>query len=162
MTLLNVFLVVLSVSQTFATTNFESISRGTKPPLLQNNFETFRLPNDTSALTYDVSIRTWIDEGNLTFTGSVRIGIVVEEPTNTITLHHRELVIEDVSLLSATGGAIQIGTATYDDVFEFFTIPVANNLTVGDEYTLVITYRGIMPTTWYVIVLLAYSARCVE
>ncbi|KAJ6644039.1 Aminopeptidase N [Pseudolycoriella hygida] len=142
------FLVVLSVSLTVATTNYDAISRGKKPELLQGNFETFRLPNDTRALAYDVSIRTWIDEGNLTFTGSVRIGIIVEQSTNTITLHHRELIIEEVSLLSATGDAIEIGTASYDEIFEFFTIPVTNgNLTVGDEYTVVISYRGTMPTT---------------
>lgn len=148
MSFLKLLLVIVSASLTLATTNYDAISRGIKPDLRQNNFETFRLPNDTRAQTYDVSIRTWIDEGNFTFTGTVRIGIVAEQSTNTITLHHRELTIEDVSVLSATGDTIEIGTPTYDSEFEFFTIPVANSLTIGNEYSIVINYRGTMQTTW--------------
>lgn len=144
MSFLKLFLVVLSVTLTFATTNYDAISRGRKPELLEDNFETFRLPNDTRALTYDVSIRTWIDEGNLTFTGNVRIGIVAEQSTNIITLHHRELTIEDVTLLSETGDPIEIGTPSYDEEFEFYTIPVSTNLTAGNAYTIVINFRGTM------------------
>lgn len=146
MSFLKLFLVALSVTLTFATTNYDVISRGRKPELVVDNFETFRLPNDTRALTYDVSIRTWINEGNFTFTGTVRIEIIAEESTNTITLHHRELTIEDVTLLSEAGDPIEIGATSYDSVFEFFTIPVPNNLTVGNVYFIVINYRGIMPT----------------
>lgn len=148
MSLLKYFLIILSVSLTWATTNYEAISRGQKPDLRQDNFETFRLPNDTRALTYDISIRTWIHEGNLTFSGTVRIGIVAEQSTNTITLHHRELTIEDVNLLSAAGDTIEIGIPSYDREFEFFTIPVSTNLTIGNAYTIVINYRGTMQTTW--------------
>ncbi len=149
MSYLKLFLVFLSVSLTVATTNYDVISQGRKPELRPDNIETFRLPNDTSAATYDVSIRTWIDELNLVFTGTVRIGITVHQSTNTLTLHHRELTIEDVTLLSAAGDTIEIGSASYDNVLEFFTIPVSSNLTVGTAYTLVISYRGIMRTTWY-------------
>lgn len=148
MILLKSLFIILSVFLTFAATSHDVIARGGKPELIQDNFQTFRLPNDTRALTYDVSIRTWIDEGNLTFTGTVRIGIIAEQSTNTITLHHRQLTLEDVSLLSASGEPVEIGATSYDDVFEFLTIPVSNNLTIGSEYTIVISYIGIMPTTW--------------
>lgn len=148
MVLLKLFFIILSVSLTFATKSYDVISRGEKPDLLHDNFETFRLPNDTRALTYDVSIRTWIDEGNRTFIGTVRIGIIAEQSTNRITLHHRELIIEDVSVLSASGDPIEIGATSYDSIFEFLTIPVSNNLTIGNEYTIVISYKGTMPTTW--------------
>lgn len=144
MSSLKIFLAFFSVTLTFATTNYNAISPAIKPELRQDNFETFRLPNDTRALTYDVSIRTWIDEGNLTFTGTVRIGIIAEQSTNTITLHHRELTIEDVTLLSEAGDTIEIGTTSHDTEFEFFTIPVSNNLTIGDVYFIVIDYRGTM------------------
>lgn len=148
MNFLKLFPVFLSVSLTFATTNYDVISQGGKPELRPDNFETFRLPNDTHALSYDISIRTWIDEGNLTFIGTVRIGIVAQQSTNTITLHHRELTVEDVTLLSEAGDTIEIGTTSYDSDFEFFTIPTSNNLTEGSLYFVVINYRGIMRTTW--------------
>lgn len=142
------FFIILSVSLTFAANNHDVVSRGEKPQLLQDNFETFRLPNDTRPLTYDVSIRTWIDEGNLTFTGTVRIGIIAQQSTNTVTLHHRALIIEDVTLLSSSGDPIAIGNTSYDSVFEFLGIHVSTNLTAGSEYTIVINYRGTMPTNW--------------
>lgn len=145
---LQIFLVGLTVSLTLATTSYDVVSRGRKPDLRPDNFETFRLPNDTRALTYDVSIRTWIHQGNLTFTGTVRIGIVAVESTNLITLHHRELTIENVILLSEAGDIIPIGDVSYDSVFEFLTIPVSNNLTERSEYVIVIDYRGTMQTTW--------------
>lgn len=147
---LKVLLVCLSVTLTLATTNYDVISRGRKPELRElrpGNFETFRLPNDTRPLTYDISLRTWIDERNLIFTGTVRIGIIAVESTNTITLHHSDLTIENVLLLSEGGDTIQIGDVSYDSVFEFLTIPVSNNLTVGNEYVIVIDYRGILRTS---------------
>lgn len=145
---LNIFLVILSVSLAFATISYDEISRGRKPKLLPNNFDTFRLPNDTRALAYDVSLRTWIDEGNFTFTGTVRIEIIAEEATNIITLHHRELIIEGITLLSSAGDVIEVGTFAYDEVFEFLTIPVTSGLIAGNEYTIVISFTGTMPTTW--------------
>lgn len=148
MNALKLFLVILSVSLTFATTNYKAISQGGTPELRQDNFETFRLPNDTHALSYDINIRTWIDEGNLTFIGTVRIEIVAQQSTNTITLHHRELTIEDVTLLSEAGDTIEIGTTSYDRELEFLTIPTSNNLTIGNVYFVVINYRGTMQTTW--------------
>lgn len=143
-----IFLVVLSVTLTLATTNYDVVSREKRSELRPNNFDTFRLPNDTRPLTYNVNLRTWIDQGNLTFTGSVRIRILAVESTNTITLHHRELTIENVELLSEAGNAIPIGDVAYDAEFEFLTIPVLNNLTEGSQFFIDINYRGIMETTW--------------
>lgn len=147
MTYLKIFLCCLSVTLTFATTTYDVVSQGRKPELRPDNFETFRLPNDTRPLTYDVSIRTWIHDMNLTFVGTVRIGILAVESTNTITLQHRELTIENVVLLSELGDTIQIGDVSYDSEFEFLTIPVTNNLTEGNVYFVVIDYRGIMQTS---------------
>lgn len=145
---LKVILVSLSVTLTYATTKYDVVSQGRKPELIQDNFESFRLPNDTRPLTYDVNLRTWIDEGNLTFTGLVRIGIIAVESTNLITLHHRELSIENVRVLSVAGDTFAIGDLSYDSVLEFLTIPISNNLTEGNEYFIEIEYSGIMQTTW--------------
>lgn len=110
--------------------------------IVAQDFETFRLPNNTKPETYDISIRTWIHQGNSTFTGSVRIGIVAVESTNFIRLHHNVDRLESVRVLSANDVPITIGDYSYNGVYDFLTIPVVGNLTEGARYFIEIDYVG--------------------
>lgn len=113
--------------------------------IAQEDFATFRLPNNTKPENYDISLRTWIHTGNSTFTGSVRIGIVAVESTNFITLHHNVQRLESVSVLSTNGSPVNIGDYSYDGERDFLTIPiVGNNLTQGMRYFVDIDYVGSM------------------
>lgn len=108
-------------------------------------FDTYRLPNNTRPETYDISIRTWIDESNGTFTGSVRIGIVAVESTNFIRLHHDIQAIQSVRVLTAGEAPITIGDLSYNQQYDFLTIPiVGSNLTQGQRYFVDIDYVGFM------------------
>ncbi|KAJ6629262.1 Aminopeptidase N, partial [Pseudolycoriella hygida] len=108
-------------------------------------FDTYRLPNNTRPETYDVSIRSWIAEGNSSFTGSVRIGIIAVESTDFIRLHHAVQSIESVRVLSADENPITIGNFSYNAAFHFLTIPITgNNLTQGTRYFLDIDFVGFM------------------
>lgn len=114
-------------------------------PIIAQGFDTYRLPNNTRPETYDLSIQTWIDDANSTFTGSVRIGIVAVESTNYIRLHHNVERIESVRVLSANELPITIGDHSYYAQYEFLTIPViGNNLTQGTRYFVDIEYVGFM------------------
>lgn len=116
-------------------------------PLLvvAQEFDTFRLPNNTRPETYDVNIQTWIDDGNFTFVGSVRIGIVALESTNFIRLHHNVRQIESVSVLSEDEQPVAIGAHSYNVEYEFLTIPIVDtNLAPGARYFIVIDYVGAM------------------
>lgn len=111
----------------------------------EEDFETFRLPNNTRPETYDISLRTWIHTANSTFTGSVRIGIVAVESTNFITLHHHVQRLESVRVLSADEVPVNIGDYSYDEERDFLTIPiVGSNLTQGMRYFVDIDYVGSM------------------
>ncbi|ALC45617.1 CG31343 [Drosophila busckii] len=56
-----------------------------------NSERNYRLPNNTIPITYDVELWTWVDTGNRTFNGSVKIELNVLEATDTITLHARQI-----------------------------------------------------------------------
>lgn len=112
-------------------------------PVIAQDFDTYRLPNNTRPETYDLSIQTWIDDANWTFIGSVRIGIVAVESTNFIRLHHDVQRIESVRVVSANEVPITIGDYSYNAQFDFLTIPViGNNLTQGTRYFVDIDYVG--------------------
>ncbi|KAG4070261.1 hypothetical protein HA402_009824 [Bradysia odoriphaga] len=109
------------------------------------DFPTYRLPNNTIPETYDLSIRTWIDENNSTFTGSVRIGILATESTDFIRLHHSVQELQSISVLSADEQPIAIGEVSYNPEYHFLTIPIAgSNLTQGTRYFIDIDYVGFM------------------
>lgn len=112
---------------------------------LAQDFTTYRLPNNTIPETYDLSIRTWIDEGNGTFTGTVRIGILATESTDFIRLHHNVDQVQSVAVLSANEQPIAIGETSYNPEYSFLTIPIAgSNLTQGTRYFIDIDYVGFM------------------
>lgn len=114
-------------------------------PTLAQDFDTYRLPNNTRPETYNLSIQTWIDDGNVTFIGSVRIGIVAVESTDFIRLHHNVQRIESIRLLSTDEVPITIGDHSYNSQYEFITIPVIGSyLTQGTRYFLDIDYVGSM------------------
>ncbi|KAG4077148.1 hypothetical protein HA402_016135 [Bradysia odoriphaga] len=115
--------------------------------LAQEDFETFRLPNNTRPETYDLAIRTWVDTANSTFTGSVRIGIIAVETTDFITLHHDVRQLESVSVLSVDEVPLNIGEIVYDEERDFLTIPIAgSSLIQGTRYFIDIDYVGSMNT----------------
>lgn len=114
-------------------------------PTIAQNFNTYRLPNNTRPETYDISLRTWIHEGNTTFVGSVRIGIVAIESTDFIRLHHNVQRLDGVRVLTADEVPIPIGAYSYNRTYTFLTIPMAgSNLTQGMRYFIEIDFVGTM------------------
>ncbi|KAG4070271.1 hypothetical protein HA402_009834 [Bradysia odoriphaga] len=113
--------------------------------VIAQEFDSYRLPNNTRPESYNLNIQTWIDDANLTFVGSVRIGIVAVESTNFIRLHHDVQQIQSVRVLSVDETPINIGDHSYNTQFDFLTIPViGSNLTQGTRYFVDIEYVGFM------------------
>lgn len=115
--------------------------------IIENEFTTaseelnFRLPNTTLPESYDVSIRTRIDQEDFAFYGTVKIGIIVVEPTTSIILHELHLHIEEVQLQSE-GQTVFVEKYTYNTTLQFLTISVLEPLISGNRYILQIRYRG--------------------
>lgn len=116
--------------------------QGEEVPLL------YRLPNNTVPISYDVDFQTRVDIPDFTFSGVVRIGILTREPSNSITLHHRQLTIVSALLYTTdpVPVSVAVGPYTYVVETEKLTIPVLSTLPVNTSYTLVITYTGILRT----------------
>lgn len=101
----------------------------------------FRLPNNTIPEHYIISLRTWIHEGNFTFTGIVTIDVRPTEPTDFITVHQEGFAIGDIQL-SSEDGLIPIEPFEYNATLDFLTIPTSVNLNPRQRYSLRIEYSG--------------------
>lgn len=105
----------------------------------------YRLHNSTVPIRYDIWLSTEIHKGEFDFEGRVTIEIRVIENTSNITLHYRQLTIVNVDLLSSAGSAIQsnVPTTSHDDV-EFLIINPTQELIAGQNYSVVISYLGVL------------------
>lgn len=104
----------------------------------------YRLPNNTKADAYHISLATDIDQGLFNFSGSVTINITVLKPSNYITLHARQLDIETVSLKSSDGSEYDLAKPKYDPKTEHLTIQSLNGKNLTNKVTLHITYSGML------------------
>lgn len=105
----------------------------------------YRLPNDTVPLRYNIWLSTDIHAGNFSFEGRVRIQIQAVANTPNITLHYRELTINSVTLLDANENTIQSNVPYIRrPVEEFMDIQPAQPLINGTIYWVDISYNGIL------------------
>lgn len=104
----------------------------------------YRLPNNTAPNSYSIKLETTIDKGDFNFTGEVTINLRALEATNKITLHARQLTVDqqNIKLTQLTGFEIDINAVTYQEDREFLTIETGENLVKGDNYLLTIKYNG--------------------
>lgn len=106
----------------------------------------FRLPNTTRPIAYDVSIKTRIHAADFSFYGTVKIEIIADESTSSITIHQLYLNIERIILLQSNGSNLPIGQYSYDSLRQFLTITTLEPLTNGSRYDLQIDYNGTLRT----------------
>lgn len=116
---------------------------------LRTNEVGYRLPNETSPESYEITIVTNIDKNNFTFSGTVVIHVRVLEVTSNITLHARQLTIESVKLESETRADVKLDLFVYDESTEFLTIPTVTQLEAGKLYTLTVKYTGELRTDYF-------------
>lgn len=104
----------------------------------------YRLPNETYPVHYDVYLTTNIHEANFNFTGRVEITIATREETSVITVHARQLIIGGVRLLSLNSNVeIALHPYEYDDLTEFVTIRVLDGVLLRNQnFLLIIEYVG--------------------
>lgn len=109
----------------------------------------YRLPNDTRPISYDVQLTTHIHtQTDFSFTGVVAARFVTDVASNTITLHQRQLTIGTYSLvLAGTTTIIPLNAFNYDTVTEFLTFTLTTGtLNVNSEYILTINFNGTLRT----------------
>lgn len=109
------------------------------------NFPTYRLPNDSIPLKYEITLRTDIHEGKFEFTGNVRIQIKIVEPTNVITLKYRQITITQVEMFSQDGLLLSSNVPfELIESREFLRILSPQNLFTDQIYSFRIIYNGLI------------------
>lgn len=104
----------------------------------------YRLPKSSHPEKYNVAL-TWIDDEKFTFNGIVTIDIVIQNDTNTVVVHKRQIDIKTVTLKPSSGVAVEV-PFTYSNITDFLTITSSTILTARSRYTLEITYSGMLRT----------------
>ncbi|CRK87601.1 CLUMA_CG001397, isoform A [Clunio marinus] len=104
----------------------------------------YRLPNETIPLEYDLQLTTEIHSGEKRFTGTVKITLKVIEATSKITLHMRQLTVENITLTPSD--SLTKVSIDWDNVTatEFLIITASETLVVNDDYNLEIDYFGFL------------------
>lgn len=111
------------------------------------NLENYRLPNDSRPIRYDLYLKTGVHEENFDFNGIVTIQIEILEPTTIITLHKRQLTVQRVDHVDATGTVLNANLANnFEELREFLTITLPSQVNVGQQIFLKITYTGVLRT----------------
>lgn len=114
-------------------------------PKLLDDPVTYRLPNNSIPLRYDLSILSDIDKGIFEFFGIVRIHIRILVPTQRVTLHLSQLSVERIDLLNTDNSILQSNLVfEYEEALEFLIIALPVALELDEEIILDITYNGIL------------------
>lgn len=105
----------------------------------------YRLPNDTVPLTYDIFLSTDIHRGEFAFNGNTKVRFAVVETTNQVTLQYRQMQIHHVTLLNANNQIIQENVPwTQNATVEFLIITPNTPFIMGLEYYVHIFHSGII------------------
>jgi aminopeptidase N len=148
---INLFLVLLSLVLTVFAQNpirkkFENFPDSTDLELddeTASNAISYRLPNNTKPLRYDLWISTGIHRMEYKFEGNVRILIEVVEETQEIVIHSYNSTIKRISLYDDEGSFLQrsVSFEILED-HDFLKILPSSSLYKGAKYLIDIAYEG--------------------
>lgn len=102
----------------------------------------YRLPNNTKPETYDITLKTYLEQDKFNFDGQVSIFIRVLEETSEIKIHHRQLTIGDVSIYKPNSAKNLFNGIDYSNDIEILTIKSKEKLNKDAAYIVVINYKG--------------------
>lgn len=124
---------------------FSDLSSVSESDFYSKNIQ-YRLPKNTKPIKYILQITTAVHQGEKKFSGNVKIHFETLENSNHITLHNRQITINEVDLLnSSTSGIIESNVpVSFRDEVDFLIIKPSANLIKGEEYILKISYQGLL------------------
>lgn len=100
----------------------------------------YRLSDDVIPLSYELKMIP--DLKTFTFSGEAEIKVRVNNPTNKIELHSKELTIKDSKVMR--GNRLIISDHKVDEQNELYVIQTQQSLTVGMEYVLEFEFEGVL------------------
>lgn len=113
-------------------------------PAVENRALNYRLPNDTKPETYELFLRTRIDEGEFDYDGFLKIGVLIVNVTQELTIHSKGLRIRSIRLRNINGiGEIALLPYRTNNVTDFLIIPTKSAVLLpGSRYRLDIGFSG--------------------
>lgn len=103
---------------------------------------TYRLPNNTRPIRYDLWILTDVEKEIFNFSGRVKITIRAIEMTDFVTLQYRETIIDSVDLLE-DGNRTQLNfTKEIPLEYEFLKIDLPRMMSINETFDIEIIYHG--------------------
>ena len=109
----------------------------------EEEINSYRLPNDSIPLRYDIFLSTDIDKAEFQFSGRVKIHIQILEPTQLITLHYRQISVSQINFFNVDGTLRQSNLEfDYISTYEFLKISLPLIMNQNDELVLEIFYSG--------------------
>lgn len=121
------------------------ITEGNKIPLKSDDDISYRLPNNTIPVRYDLWVKTDVEKENFNFEGHVNIQVLAMEQTDYVTLQYRDIVIDQIDLLNENGLKISENlTFEYLEPLshEFLKIHLGSSVDTDARFTLDIIYHG--------------------
>lgn len=107
----------------------------------------FRLPNNSIPLGYEILLSTAIHEGDFNFNGSVRIRLRTLMASSNITMNFKQLTINEVHLFDQNSMIIQNFVSFEVDHFtELMVVRPQFELLANQEYVIQVEYNGVMRT----------------
>lgn len=104
-----------------------------------------RLPHDSHPLSYDITLWTamnLVTSGARDFSGLTKIVLKIDENTNEIVLHNRNLKVEESDVkLTLNSDNIPV-TFRFDQQYDFMIITSTEELVKDSEYELEIKYTS--------------------
>ena len=113
--------------------------------VIGDNESSYRLPNNSYPLKYDLWLKVNIESSSPFFEGHVKIHIKIQDSSDNITIHSNKLRIKQISLtdLSSTTKYEDLMHRT-DELKDFLIILLPHSMIAGQEIILDIIYDGAM------------------
>lgn len=107
---------------------------------------TYRLPNNTLPVRYDVWVKTDVQKEDFEFIGRVKIQIRACEDTDYVVLQYRDLIIDQISLVNIENHEIIVANVSYEYLLplshEFLKIHLPNPVKFNESFIVDISYHG--------------------
>ncbi|CAG9805382.1 unnamed protein product [Chironomus riparius] len=105
---------------------------------------TYRLPNDSIPINYEINLTTNVHKKDFNFTGKVKIRIKIVEPTDKITLHYKSITINKIDIWNGLQPAPILLNASFNYIesHDFLIINLPNIFNKDTELLINIAYHG--------------------
>lgn len=115
-------------------------------PLIANPPTTYRLPNDTIPLQYDILLYTDIHAGIFNFNGQTRIQIKIIQDTNEIVLHSKQQIVNNVTLYNGNLIGVDGQSLEFEKIesHDFLVIKLGLTKRVNDIVWLEVKYNSVL------------------